>query len=126
MYLVPPPALVEVQGYAFQAMTLMASLLRRTSDAKQAEALEAAAHELREHFQQYLWMEEERCYCLTLVRGCRQLSSMTPNAAQVLWTGIPSSEQTSRVATRVMQPDMFSGWGVRTPSADHPAVAGGR
>ena len=120
-YPVPPLALVEVQGYAFQAMILMAGLLRRTDDAKQAEALDAAAHELRERFQQDFWMEEEGCYCLALEQGSRQVVSITSNAAQVLWTGIASPEQASRVAARVMKPDMFSGWGVRTLSADHAA-----
>ncbi|MBW4025572.1 MAG: hypothetical protein HIU92_21070 [Proteobacteria bacterium] len=120
-YPVPPLALVEVQGYAFQAMILMAGLLRRTGDAKQAEALDAAANELRERFQQDFWIEDEGCYCLALEHGSRQVASITSNAAQVLWTGIASPEQASRVAVRIMKSDMFSGWGVRTLSADHAA-----
>jgi glycogen debranching enzyme len=120
-YPVPPLSLVEVQGYAFQAMLLMAGLLRRTGDTKQAAALDAVAHELRERFQQDFWMEEEGCYCLALEQGSRQVASITSNAAQVLWTGIASPEQASRVAARVMESDMFSGWGVRTLSADHAA-----
>ncbi len=43
------------------------------------------------------------------------------NAAQVLWTGIATAEHAKRTAERVMRPDMFSGWGVRTLSADHAA-----
>jgi len=49
------------------------------------------------------------------------VASLTSNAAQVLWTGIASSAHASRIAARVMRPDMFSGWGIRTLSADHAA-----
>lgn len=120
-YPVPPLALVEVQGYAFQAMTLMAGLLRRTDDVTRAEAFEAAAHGLRERFLRDFWMEAEGCYCLALEHGGRQVASVTSNAAQVLWTGIASPGHAARVAERVMRPDMFSGWGVRTLSAGHAA-----
>ncbi len=46
----PPLALVEVQGYAYQARMLMASLLRRAGEEKHAAALVAAAAGLRTGF----------------------------------------------------------------------------
>ena len=120
-YPVPPLALVEVQGYAFQAMTLMAGLLRRAGDGQQADRLEADAAGLQDRFLKAFWMEAEGCYCLALEQGGRQVASLTSNAAQVLWTGIASPGHASRTAARVMRPDLFSGWGVRTLSADHVA-----
>ncbi len=120
-YPVPPLALVEVQGYAFQAMTLVAGLLHRVGDGARAEALETTAADLRARFLREFWMEAGGCYCLALEKGGRQVASVTSNAAQVLWTGIASPEHAAQVATRVMRPDMFSGWGVRTLSADHAA-----
>ena len=120
-YPVPPLALVEVQGYAYQAMTLVAGLLRREGDPARADALETGARELRDRFGREYWMEAESCYCLALERGGRQVASVTSNAAQVLWTGIARPDHAVRVAERVMRPDMFSGWGVRTLSAEHPA-----
>ena len=117
----PPLALVEVQGYAYQARMLTAKLLRRVGDAERADRLEEAAARLRTQFLKDFWMEAEGCYCLALEDGGRQVASVTSNAAQVLWTGIASQEHASRIAERVMRPDMFSGWGVRTLSADHPA-----
>ena len=120
-YPVPPLALVEVQGYAFQAMTLVAGLLRRVGGPAQAAKLEATAATLQERFLREFWMEAEGCYCLALEQGGRQVASVTSNAAQVLWTGISTPEHAASVAQRVMRPDMFSGWGVRTLSADHPA-----
>jgi glycogen debranching enzyme len=120
-YPVPPLALVEVQGYAFQAMTLTACLLRRSGEAGHADRLEAMAADLQQRFASDFWMEAEGCYCLALEQGGKQVASVTSNAAQVLWTGIASPGHAARVAARVMQPDMFSGWGVRTLSAEHAA-----
>jgi len=120
-YPVPPLALVEVQGYAFQAMTLIASLLRRVGDAGRADRLAATASDLQQRFGRNFWMAAEGCYCLALEQDGHQVASVTSNAAQVLWTGIASQEHTAQVAQRVMKPDMFSGWGIRTLSADHAA-----
>jgi glycogen debranching enzyme len=39
----------------------------------------------------------------------------------VLWTGIATPHHAHRIAQRMMRPDMFSGWGIRTLSADHAA-----
>ena len=120
-YPVPPLALVEVQGYAFQSMTLVAGLLRQVGDDAHAETLETTAADLRARFLREFWIRAEGCYCLALEKDGRQVASVTSNAAQVLWTGISSSEHAAQVAARVMRSDMFSGWGVRTLSADHAA-----
>jgi glycogen debranching enzyme len=117
----PPLALVEVQGYAFQARRLIAAVLRRTGEDGPADALDAAAGKLQERFLREFWMEGEGCYCLGLEQGGRQITSVTSNAAQVLWTGIATADHAKRTAERMMRPDMFSGWGVRTLSADHAA-----
>ena len=120
-YPVPPLALVEVQGYAFQAMEMMAALLRRAGDGEHAGRLEATAAALRARFLHDFWMENEGCYCLALEAGGKQVASVSSNAAQVLWTGIATPEHAARITARVMQPDMFSGWGVRTLPSSHAA-----
>ena len=118
-YPTPPLALVEVQGYAYQARRLIAALLRRVGEDAAADRLEAAAAALQDRFLADFWMEAEGSYCLALERGGRQVQSVTSNAAQVLWTGIAAPEHARRIAERVMRPDMFSGWGVRTLSSSH-------
>ncbi len=120
-YPVPPLALVEVQGYAFQAMSLVGSLLRHTGESGRGERLEATAADLQKRFGRDFWMHAEDCYCLALEQGGQQVASVTSNAAQVLWTGIASPDHAAEVAARIMRPDMFSGWGVRTLSASHAA-----
>ena len=79
------------------------------------------AAKLQTRFLRDFWMEAEGCYCLALEAGGRQVASVTSNAAQVLWTGIATADHASRIAERMMRPDMFSGWGVRTLSAEHAA-----
>lgn len=118
-YPVPPLALVEVQGYAFQARILIAGLMRQAGETGRADILEKAAGEMRTNFLRDFWMESEGCYCLALEKGGRQVTSVSSNAAQVLWTGIATPEHARRIAERMMRPDMFSGWGIRTMSADH-------
>ena len=39
----------------------------------------------------------------------------------MLWIGIASPDHASRIAERMLRPDMFSDWGVRTLSANHGA-----
>jgi glycogen debranching enzyme len=66
-------------------------------------------------------MEGEGCYSLGLEQDGRQITSVTSNAAQVLWTRIATPDHAHRTAERMMRPDMFSGWGIRTLSAHHAA-----
>ena len=120
-YPTPPLALVEVQGYAYQARMTIASILRRVGEEARADELDAAAMALQARFLRDFWMEAEGCYCLALERGGRQVASVTSNTAQALWTGIATSEHAHRIAERILRPDMFSGWGIRTLSAEHPA-----
>jgi len=46
----PPIALVEVQGYVYQAKIEMAALFRRVGEEQRASALEEQAERLRKHF----------------------------------------------------------------------------
>ncbi len=99
--------------------TRTADLLRRTVETQHAERLEAA--DLQERFGRDFRMEQEGCYCLSLERDRRQIASTTSNAAQVLRTGIVRQEHAVKVAGSMVRPDMFSGWGMCTLSADHAA-----
>jgi glycogen debranching enzyme len=40
---------------------------------------------------------------------------------QGIWSGIVPPERAEKVVKRLMAPDMWSGWGIRTLSAEHPA-----
>ena len=111
-----PIALCEVQGYVYLAKTLIADALRTNGEGAAAERLKAQAKELRERFNRDFWMEDEGCYALALERGGRQVTVVTSNAGQALWSGIADPAKAARTADRLMAPDMNCGWGVRTLS----------
>ena len=46
---------------------------------------------------------------------------MASNAGHLLWSGIVRPERAERVVRRLMASDMWSGWGIRTLSEQHPA-----
>jgi glycogen debranching enzyme len=51
----------------------------------------------------------------------RPASVVTSNAGQVLWTGIARPERAARVVQRLMSPEMFGGWGIRTLASNATA-----
>ena len=113
----PPIALVEVQGYAYMAKMSIADLYDRVGEKDHATHLRAEARALRDRFNHDFWLEEENCYALALEadrRPCRVVSS---NPGQALWTGIADEDKAGRVVQRLMEPDLFSGWGIRTLSS---------
>lgn len=116
-----PIALVEVQGYAYSAKKRGANLARILGDTKKADALESQAKELKEKFNKAFWMEDKGYFCLGLDKDKKQIDSITSNGAHVLWTRIADVEKAEAVAERILQSDMFSGWGIRTLSTEDAA-----
>ncbi|MGH6838975.1 MAG: amylo-alpha-1,6-glucosidase [Methylocella sp.] len=112
-----PISLVEVQGYVYLAKTGIADLYRRAGEAAAHERLLREAEQLRERFNRDFWMEDKGCYCLGLEGDGRRMSVVSSNAGQALWTGIADHDKALKTARRLMQEDMFSGWGVRTLSS---------
>jgi len=112
----PPIALAEVQGYAFLARILIADLYERVGDTTRATTLRAESDALRARFERDFWLPSLDCYALALERDDRPLAVVTSNAGQVLWSHIARPARARRVAKRMMAPDMFSGWGIRTLS----------
>lgn len=117
----PPVALVEVQGYVYAAWRGIASLMQRSGEISQAERLRQQADQLKTRFNRDYWMEDKGCYALALQHDGRPAAVVSSNAGQALWTGIAAEAQARRTIDRLMSPDMFSGWGVRTLSSTERA-----
>jgi glycogen debranching enzyme len=66
-------------------------------------------------------MEDEGFVALALDADHRQIRSIASNAGECLAYGVLDTERARRVMERIMEPDLFSGWGIRTLSANHPA-----
>jgi len=115
-----PIALAEVQGYVYAARRSMARLARHRGEIELGARLDAAADELRRRFDDAFWLPGARFYAMALDGQKRQVGCIGSNAGQALWTGIVPTARTARVAERMLEPDMFSGWGIRTFAAGQP------
>jgi glycogen debranching enzyme len=116
----PPIALVEVQGYVHDAKVRMAELYRSVGRPERAAVLRKEAAALRDRIRAAFWLEEEGTFALALDGRKQPVPTATSNAGHLLWSRVPSPAQARRVAARLLQPDFFSGWGIRTLSAVHP------
>ncbi len=116
----PPIALVEVQGYVYDAKLRMAELFRHVGQTERAATLRREAAELRTRIRSAFWIEKLGIFALALDGQKRPIPTATTNAGHLLWSRVPSPEVARRLAARFLEPDFFSGWGVRTLSAAHP------
>jgi len=112
-----PIALIEVQGYVYQAKTRLADVLDRLGRREWANRLRAEAAQLRQRVESVFWMPEEDFYAIALDAGKRQVESVTSNPGHLLMTGLPDPERAKRVARRLVSEDLFGGYGIRTMSS---------
>lgn len=119
-----PIALCEVQGYVFEALKAMAKLQRRLSvDSSESppEELEKDAEALRERFSKAFWLPDKQFVALAVDGDNKPCSVISSNPGHLLLTEIISDEQAKAIATRLMQEDMYSGWGIRTLASSENA-----
>ncbi len=116
-----PIATCEVQGYVYAGKQQLGAALLALGKLRQGTRLLREAAELKRRFNRAFWMPEEGYLALALDGQKRQVGSVASNAGHCLATGIVDREHAPAIAGRLMAPDLFSGWGVRTLSADHPA-----
>jgi glycogen debranching enzyme len=112
----PPIALCEVQGYAYAAYKAMAYLATRMGRHEDVAQWEHAAQELQANFLKRFWWEEENVFYLALDGQKQPCKVVSSNAGQCLWTGIVPDEWADEMVSRLMQPDMYTRWGIRTLS----------
>ena len=115
----PPIALVEVQGYVYDAKLRMAELFRHLGQPERGAALRREASELRNRIRAAFWMDKLGTFALALDGKKRPIPTSTSNAGHLLWSRVPTPDMARRLSARLLEPDFFSGWGVRTLSAAH-------
>lgn len=116
-----PLATIELQGYLFAAYAAMAELAEARGVTGEPDTLREKAETLRRAVEDRFWMDEEGCYALALDGRKRLVRSVASNCGHLLWCGLPSEARAHLLADRFLQPDMFSGWGLRTLSSHNPA-----
>ncbi len=116
-----PKAVCELQGYVYDAWLRMAEIYDALDRPDRAAALRAKAADLFEKFNAAFWNEEEGYYAYMLDGEKRPVWSVASNPGHLLFSGIVPEDRAARVVSRLLAPDMDSGWGIRTLSAAHPA-----
>lgn len=112
----PPIALVEVQGYVYEAQYRMSQLLRQFGHSDRADQLKRRASELAKKIEKAFWMPNESFYAMALDADKRQLQVISSNPGHLLFTRTVTKERARILAQRIVQEDMHSGWGIRTLS----------
>lgn len=116
-----PIAVCELQGYVFDAKNRMAEVFDVLGDHARAGRLRDEAARLQARFDEAFWMKDEQFYAYALDPAKKQVKSSASNAGQLLWSGIVPGRRAAAVVARLLQPDMYSGWGVRTLTSRNPA-----
>jgi glycogen debranching enzyme len=111
----PPIALVEVQGYAYDAARRGAELLDRFGRPG-GDAWRSWAAALRQRFAaRYRLRDELGLYLAVALDGTGQpVDAPASNMGHVLSTGLLDDDDARAVARRLGAPSMASGWGLRT------------
>jgi glycogen debranching enzyme len=116
-----PKALCELQGYVFDAWRRMTDIYIHLGLDEKAAGLREKAETLRRRFDEAFWDEDAGFYAYCLDGDKRKILSIASNPGHLLWSGIVPKEKAGKVVERLLRPDMWSGWGIRTLSADHPS-----
>ncbi|WP_428957250.1 amylo-alpha-1,6-glucosidase [Streptomyces sp. cg35] len=113
-----PIAVCEAQGYAYDALRRTARLAELVwQDPDYARELDGLADDLRARFREDFWMDGDDFPALALDGRGRQVDALASDAGHLLWSGILDDEQARRVGRRLLEPDFFSGWAIRTLAA---------
>jgi glycogen debranching enzyme len=116
-----PAATCEEQGIVYAAKMNLAETLWWMDRKDEAKTLYREARELKKRFNEEFWMEDEGFFAMALDGDGHHVRSIGSNGLHCIATGIADRQLVARALERLFAPDMFTGWGVRTLSSDHPA-----
>ena len=86
-----------------------------------AETFLERARDLQDRWHAAFWLPDERFYAMGLGPDKQPIRSIGSNPGHALGTGIVPTSVAPDVVRRLFEPDLFSGWGVRTLSSAHPS-----
>ncbi len=116
-----PIAPTEFQAFVFAAKVRMSELLWWLGDKAGSRKFFDEAISLRDRFNEAFWIEEEHCFGMGLDPDGALIRSVGSESAHAIAAGIVRPDRVEQTITRLFQPDLFSGWGLRTLSDRHPA-----
>ncbi|MBW4446090.1 MAG: amylo-alpha-1,6-glucosidase [Spirirestis rafaelensis WJT71-NPBG6] len=116
-----PKALCELQGYVFDAWMRMAEVFDVLGEKNFATLLHMKAAKLQAQFEEKFWCEDDGFYAFALDPEKKPVRSITSNAGYCLWSGIVRRDRAESVVKKLLEPDMWAGWGIRTLNTKNPA-----
>jgi|GEM_PF-916818 len=111
-----PVAPAEVQSQVHQAWEAAARLFPEKANHYNAEA-----DKLKQSFRMAFWLPNQEWNASALDVHGKPVASIASNGAQALWGDLLTPEQAQKIQHRALQPDLLSGWGIRTLSSAEPA-----
>jgi glycogen debranching enzyme len=116
-----PIATVEEQAFYWLALRRMAEILVALDESARADEFVAHAAGLRAQWHDTFWMPDEHFYAMAIGPDKQPVGSIGSNPGHALAAGLVPAAHAEQCAARLMAPDMFSGWGIRTLSSTHPS-----
>lgn len=118
-----PIALAEVQGYAYEAAFAAIRAAEVLGAEVDVAALQSFAHRLKEQFQKNFWCSDDlgEYPALALDAHKTRVDGVASNMGHLLGSGLLTASQEEAVSARLLDPCMFSGFGVRTLSTTNEA-----
>jgi len=109
-----PIALCEVQAYVYSAYMARSWIAYDAGDKALAAEYRDRGAQLKRQFNEQFWLPDRGYYAIALDGKKRPVDACASNMGQCLLFGIVDEDKAPLVAERLMSPEMFSGWGVRT------------
>ena len=110
----PPVALAEVQGYVYAAYIARAHFARERGEESVERRCVERARAIRKAFDERFWLPDSGYYAMGLDGQGRPIDGLASNMGHCLWSGIAEEDKALQVAARLLSPEMFTGYGVRT------------
>ena len=116
-----PIAMADIQALYYAGQQALGLAFLSIGDQAEGASLLAEAAALKQRFNQAFWMPAERFFAMALDGDGHQVRSIGSEPGACLAYGIVDADKAGAVAERLLAPDLFSGWGIRTLSSEHPA-----
>jgi len=115
-----PIAMVEVQGYAVDGLERAARLLARVGRNELVARAEERADALREAIDTLFFDDKGACALAIDGEGVPAMTQ-TSNPGHLLFASAVRTERARAIASGLLVGGLWSGWGIRTLSAEHAA-----
>lgn len=115
----PPTAMVEVQGYYYEAYNCLAELsMHLSQNNEDSERFKSKAKGLKDSLNKFLWQQDKNYFSLAINDHGKFDHTVTSNPGHLLFTGILTHKQAMGIVSRLMVDDMLTPYGIRTLSSN--------